>query len=92
MKHEPTFRKIQWLFVFKIACEQSVGDVKFPIYSGLYSPCLRTSADLEKAIRLSKEKGVREISIFTADDLKKEQETVLRSSQKDSLVMLSHTE
>lgn len=56
--------------------EQDVKDVDFPVYSGLYSPALTDPADLEKAIRLCKEKGAKGISIFTADNLSKEQKTI----------------
>lgn len=58
------------------ATQQSVNDVAFPIYSGLYSPALENPYDLEKAIRLVKEKGAAGISIFTADHLSKEQKQI----------------
>lgn len=60
------------------AAEQGTRDVDFPINAGLYSPALRSGADLEKAIRLVKEKGVTGMSIFTADDLNNEQKAVLK--------------
>ena len=56
--------------------EQDVKDVDFPIYSGLFGPALKDPKDLEKAIRLSKEKGATGISIFTADGLDQEQKEV----------------
>lgn len=58
------------------AIEQGVNDVNFPIYAGLYSPALTSSKDLEKAIRLVKEKGAKGFSIFTADNLSEEQKAV----------------
>lgn len=59
------------------AIEQGVNKVDFPIYAGLYSPALQDSKDLEKAIRLVKEKGAIGFSIFTADNLNLEQKAVL---------------
>lgn len=56
--------------------EQDVHDVDFPIFSGLYSPALKNPSDLEKAIRLVKEKGAKGISIFTADNLDNPQKEV----------------
>ncbi len=56
--------------------KQSVNDVDFPIFSGLFSPALRKAEDLENAIRISKENGASGISIFTADGLNKEQQAV----------------
>jgi len=64
---------INWI---GFATEQGVRDVNFPIIAGLYSPGLREPADLEKAIRLAKEKGAKGISIFSADDLTEEQQAV----------------
>ncbi len=58
------------------AVEQGVNDVAFPIYAGLYSPALTDPEDLEKAIRLSKEKGATGFSIFTADNLTPEQKVI----------------
>ncbi|NER12339.1 family 10 glycosylhydrolase [Leptobacterium flavescens] len=58
------------------ATAQGVNDVEFPLYSGLYSPALKDPEDLEKAIRLAKKEGARGISIFTADNLSKEQQSV----------------
>lgn len=58
------------------ATEQGVNDVDFPVYSGLYSPALQEPKDLEKAIRLAKEKGAKGISIFTAEDLNANQKKV----------------
>jgi len=64
---------INWI---GFAIAQGVKDVNFPIYAGLYSPALRDPKDLEKAIKLVKEKGAEGISIFTADDLTKAQKDV----------------
>lgn len=58
------------------AAEQCVNDVDFPIFAGLYSPALINSNELEKAIRLAKEKGVKGISIFTASNLSKNQKEI----------------
>ena len=58
------------------AIEQGVNDVNFPIHAGLYSPALQDPKDLEKAIRLSKEKGAKGFSIFTADNLNAAQKAV----------------
>ncbi|WP_298902522.1 family 10 glycosylhydrolase [uncultured Psychroserpens sp.] len=58
------------------AIEQGVKDVEFPIYAGLYSPALTNPKDLEKAIRLVKEKGAKGFSFFTADNLSDEQKSV----------------
>jgi hypothetical protein len=65
---------INWI---GFAIEQGVNQVDFPIYAGLYSPALQDSKDLEKAIRLVKEKGATGFSIFTADNLNAEQKAVL---------------
>jgi len=59
------------------AVEQGVNDVDFPIHAGLYGPALIDPKDLEKAIRLSKEKGAKGFSIFTADNLSSEQKAIL---------------
>ncbi len=64
---------IDWI---GFAAEQGINDVEFPLNAGLYAPGLENPDDLEKAIRLSKEKGCRGISIFTADGLSEEQKTV----------------
>ncbi|WP_299337090.1 family 10 glycosylhydrolase [uncultured Psychroserpens sp.] len=58
------------------AIEQGINDVEFPIHAGLYSPALTDPKDLEKAIRLVKEKGAKGFSIFTADNLNDEQKAV----------------
>lgn len=71
---------VEWI---GFATEQGVRDVNFPIYSGLYSPGLRDAADLEKAIRLAKEKGAKGISIFTADDLADDQKEVFERLAKE---------
>ncbi|HEX9828007.1 MAG TPA: family 10 glycosylhydrolase [Flavobacteriaceae bacterium] len=63
--------------------EQDVHDVDFPIYSGLYAPALKDPADLEKAIRLAKEKGAKGISIFTADNLDKAQKEIFIKLKKE---------
>jgi len=64
---------INWI---GFAIEQGVNDVNFPIHAGLYSPALTSPKDLEKAIRLVKEKGAKGFSIFTADNLSEEQKAV----------------
>ncbi len=64
---------INWI---GFATEQGVRDVNFPIYSGLYAPALKDPKDLEKAIRLAKEKGAKGFSIFTADNLNKAQKEI----------------
>jgi uncharacterized lipoprotein YddW (UPF0748 family) len=64
---------INWI---GFATEQGVKDVDFPIYSGLYSPALQNPKDLEKAIRLVKEKGAKGFSIFTADNLSASQKEI----------------
>ena len=51
-------------------------NVNFPIISGLNASALRKEGDLEKAIIISKENGAKGISIFTADGLNKEQQSV----------------
>lgn len=71
---------INWI---GFATEQGVNSVDFPIYSGLFTPALRDPADLEKAIRLSKEKGAKGISLFMADNLSDEQKTVLEKLKKE---------
>ena len=64
---------INWI---GFAIEQGVNKVDFPIHAGLYSPALQDPQDLEKAIRLSKEKGAKGFSIFTADNLSAEQKEI----------------
>ena len=66
---------INWI---GFATEQGVRDVDFPIHAGLYAPALQDAKDLEKAIRLAKEKGAKGFSIFTADNLNADQKKVLR--------------
>ena len=66
---------INWI---GFATEQGVRDVDFPIIAGLYAPALREPADLERAIRLVKEKGAVGVSIFTADNLSVEQNNVIK--------------
>lgn len=73
-------QNINWI---GFATEQGVNSVDFPINAGLYSPDLREAADLEKAIRLAKEKGAKGISIFTADDLNNEQKEVFVKLKKE---------
>jgi len=73
---------INWI---GFATEQGVKDVDFPVVAGLYSPGLRTPADLEKAIRLAKEKGAKGISIFSADDLTDAQKNVFIKLKKEIL-------
>ena len=64
---------INWI---GFATKQGVNDVDFPIISGLNASALRKEGDLEKAIIISKENGAKGISIFTADGLNKEQQSV----------------
>ena len=64
---------INWI---GFATQQGVNDVNFAIYSGLYSPALQDPKDLEKAIRLTKDKGAKGFSIFTADNLNEDQKKV----------------
>lgn len=71
---------INWI---GFATEQGVNDVDFPIYSGLYSSALKDPKDLEKAIRLVKEKGARGFSIFTADNLSDAQKNVFIKLKKE---------
>jgi uncharacterized lipoprotein YddW (UPF0748 family) len=71
---------INWI---GFATEQGVRDVDFPIIAGLYSPGLRQPEDLEKAIRLAKEKGAKGISIFSADDLSDEQKAIFIKLKKE---------
>ncbi len=66
-------QNINWI---GFATRQGVQDVNFPIFAGLYSPALVAADDLEKAVRLAKENGAEGISIFTADDLNKQQKEV----------------
>ena len=75
---------INWI---GFATEQGVKDVDFPIYAGLYSPALKKPNDLEKAIRLAKEKGAKGISIFTADGLSEEQKEVFIQLKKEFLAL-----
>lgn len=65
------------------ATEQGINDVDFPIYSGLYSPALQDPKDLEKAIRLVKEKGANGFSIFTADNLSEAQKRAFRTLKEE---------
>jgi uncharacterized lipoprotein YddW (UPF0748 family) len=65
------------------AIDQGVKDVDFPIKAGLYSPALKDPQDLEKAIRLVKEKGASGFSIFTADDLDESQKAIFRKLKKE---------
>jgi uncharacterized lipoprotein YddW (UPF0748 family) len=64
---------INWI---GFATKQGVNDVDFPLFSGLYAPALRKANELEKAILISKENGATGISIFTADGLSEEQQSV----------------
>ena len=65
---------IKWI---GFATEQGVKDVDFPINSGLYIPAFKSADELEQAIRLSKEKGAKGVSIFTADNLTEEFKRIL---------------
>ena len=71
---------INWI---GFATEQGVNDVDFPIYSGLYSLALQDPIDLEKAIRLVKEKGAIGFSIFTADNLNEDQKNIFIKLKKE---------
>ncbi len=63
--------------------EQGNREADFPIRAGLYAPALTTGAELEEAIRLSKEKGAESISIFTADNLNPDQKSALVKLRKE---------
>lgn len=65
------------------ATEQGVKTVDFPIFAGLYSPALKNPEDLEKAIRLAKEKGAKGISIFTADNMDEAQKEIFMKLNKE---------
>ena len=71
---------INWI---GFATQQCVRDVDFPIISGLYAPGLESPNDLEKAIRLAKENGAIGVSIFTADNMSKEQKNVFRKMKNE---------
>jgi uncharacterized lipoprotein YddW (UPF0748 family) len=60
------------------ATEQGVNKVDFPVVAGLFSPALKDPADLEKAIRLAREKGAKGVSIFMVDNMDESQWTILR--------------
>lgn len=81
MQYQNFYREnINWI---GFATEQCVNDVDFPIYSGLYSPALKDTMELEKAIRLAKEKGATGISIFTADNLNDDQRSVMKRLKQE---------
>ena len=65
---------INWI---GFSTKQGVSDVNFPIISGLYAGALRDPDDFENAIKISKKNGASGISIFTADGLNKEQQSVM---------------
>ena len=65
---------INWI---GFATEQGVHDVDFPIHTGLYMPAFENAADLEKAIRLAKEKGAKGVTVFTADGMSADLKAVL---------------
>ena len=67
-------QNINWI---GFAAEQGVKDVDFPIHAGLYIPGFQNAADFKEAILLAKEKGVKGVSIFTADNLNPEMKRVL---------------
>lgn len=60
------------------AAEQGVNKVDFPVVAGLFSPALKDPADLERAIRLAKEKGAKGVSIFMVDNMDESQLAILR--------------
>ncbi len=75
MLYHNFYRKnITWI---GFATEQGVRAVDFPIHAGLFSTALQDSDELEKAIRITKEKGAAGICIFTADALTGKQKKVL---------------
>lgn len=61
---------INWI---GFATKQDVSDVDFPVYSGLFMPALKEDGDLEKAILTARQNGASGITLFTADNLTKEQ-------------------
>ena len=67
-------QNITWI---GFAAEQCVRDVDFPIFAGLYIPGFENASDLKKAIQIAKNKGVKGVSIFTADNLDHEMKQVL---------------
>jgi len=67
-------QNINWI---GFAAEKGLEDVDFPIYPGLYTPALRDSSDFMEAVNLLKSKGIKGISIFTADDISKDQKQAL---------------
>jgi uncharacterized lipoprotein YddW (UPF0748 family) len=71
---------INWI---GFATEQGVNDVDFPIHCGVYGAGFKNPDDLEKAIRLAKEKGAQGISIFTADNLNKDQKEVFKKLKRE---------
>jgi uncharacterized lipoprotein YddW (UPF0748 family) len=73
--HNFYMENVNWI---GFATEQGVNKVDFPIIAGLFAPALKNPEDLEKAIRLAKEKGAKGISIFTADNLEEGQQAVLK--------------
>ncbi len=74
-------QSVNWI---GFATQQGVNDVNFPIFSGLYTPALRDSSDFEKAITLAKENGASGVSIFTVDNLTKDQKEVLIRLKKET--------
>lgn len=71
---------INWI---GFATEQGVRDVDFPINAGLYMPAFKTASELEKAIRLAKEKGASGVAVFTADGISEEMQAVLKKLSKE---------
>ena len=65
---------INWI---GFATKQGVSDVDFQIFSGLYAGALKSPADFEKAINISKKNGASGVSIFTADGLNDQQKSIL---------------
>ncbi|WP_228850753.1 family 10 glycosylhydrolase [Aegicerativicinus sediminis] len=71
---------INWI---GFAAEQGVKTVDYPIMAGIYMPALSDPEDLEKAIRISKEKGASGVSLFTANDLSDTQKNILKKLTKE---------
>ncbi len=71
---------INWI---GFATEQGVNDVDFPINAGLFLPAFETAAELERAIRLTKEKGAGGVTIFTADNMSDEMQEVMKKLSQE---------
>jgi uncharacterized lipoprotein YddW (UPF0748 family) len=71
---------INWI---GFATQQSVNDVDFPIYTGLYVSALRDSSDFEEAIKISRRNGAKGVAFFTADGLNEQQQKTLIQLKKE---------